>query len=830
MNNNNLFSLTVEQKPNQLNNIKLVEYVNTNILHKLIHSNLLKQTFNNPFSSKCYDNEKQQLEKYFKMLKKDIHDKPLAEIIYKQSDIKYGRVFPKNSLGLFSLRREIRHTLARDYYIDIDIENCHPVLLYQLCQANNITCKYLKKYIDNRTEILNETMNIYKVSKDQAKQLYIQLLYFGSFDSWCKNHNIENNEPLKFIVKFKNELKTIGEIIVGNNPKLSKAIEKRKEEQNIKDYNLKGSVCSYFLQEYESRILEAIFLYLKEQNIINNDCVLCADGLMIPKDKYKPELLNDFNELIKNKLGFDLNFTQKEMNQGYTEEQVEESFINSQYYIEYNERLLERNQCNEENENGVFNDLEAAKKLYKLYPYFVCCIGDLYVFDDETGLWTDKEEIIFKIISRFTEYLYLLTINSKGEVKKTKKGYGNTTTYKRQMIPELKSLCVNNNWITETQHTSLNKLLFLNGFYDFKTSTFYNKYDPNIVFYYKIYRNYDENKRDDNYIKDVLQRVIYNQLGETVGNYFLLNIARGIAGDLMKKFFFGLGDTNAGKSTIVKACSSSFGEYIGTFNGENLCFRNSSSDEAQQMRWALLLRYKRIIFSNEIKMNCEINGNMTKKISSGGDALVGRVHGKLETEFIPHFLAVSFANDVPKISGIDTDPAINNRLKFITYNKKFVDNPVNEFELKIDENINNEILTNEFKEAFQFIIFDAYKNFIDNGKKDIEPDEIKKFKYEWVGDGGEAKTINKFLESFEITNNKDNFTLSKDIESWLINNKIGLTMTKFTMELKKYCKLNKLDNIESKDKKINGRVIKAWLGIKKIDLDDEDDEKTSLDI
>ena len=55
-------------------------------------------------------------------------------------------------------------------------------------------------------------------------------------------------------------------------------------------------------------------------------------------------------------------------------------------------------------------------------------------------------------------------------------------------------------------------------------------------------------------------------------------------------------------------------------------------------------------------------------------------------------------------------------------------------------------------------------------------------------------------------------------------------MTKFTMELKKYCKLNKLDNIESKDKKINGRVIKAWLGIKKIDLDDEDDEKTSLDI
>ena len=40
----------------------------------------------------------------------------------------YGRVFPKNSLGLFSIRREIRHTLARDNYVHIDVENCLPVL------------------------------------------------------------------------------------------------------------------------------------------------------------------------------------------------------------------------------------------------------------------------------------------------------------------------------------------------------------------------------------------------------------------------------------------------------------------------------------------------------------------------------------------------------------------------------------------------------------------------------------------------------------------------------------------------------------------------------
>ena len=293
-----------------------------------------------------------------------------------------------------------------------------------------------------------------------------------------------------------------------------------------------------------------------------------------------------------------MKFKQKEMNEGFIFTDAE---------------LQEITKNNENNNVGVFNDLEGAQKVYQLYSHFVCCNSILYEFDDESGLWTDKEEIIFKTISRFNEYLYLLTIDNNGEIKKSCKGYGNSSTLKRQMIPELKTLCINNNWMNESQFSSIGKLLYLNGFYDMKTGIFTDKFDPNIVFYYKIYRNYEETNRNVNYINDVKIRFIYNQLGETVGNYFLLNIARGLAGDMMKKFLFGLGDTNAGKSTIVKACVSAFGEYVGSFNAENLCFNKNSADESAQMRWALLLRFKRLIFSNEIKMTSEINGNMNKK-------------------------------------------------------------------------------------------------------------------------------------------------------------------------------------------------------------------------
>ena len=46
------------------------------------------------------------------------------------------------------------------------------------------------------------------------------------------------------------------------------------------------------------------------------------------------------------------------------------------------------------NSDGVFNDLEAAQKVYEKYPHWVCCDGTLYVFDDKSGLWTESEEVM----------------------------------------------------------------------------------------------------------------------------------------------------------------------------------------------------------------------------------------------------------------------------------------------------------------------------------------------------------------------------------------------------------------------------------------------------
>lgn len=310
-----IISLKLKFQKSKLNKLVLKEPIDINILNKLINSSLLKTNFNNKYSGALYENEKKQLIEYRKLVKDGY-----AYIKYNQvENMNIGRVTPQRALGLFSIRREIRQTLSKNSLVDIDIENCHPQILYQICKQNKIKCKYLTEYVNNRDNNLEEVKTTYKVDRESAKKLFIQLMYFGSFDSWRKDINNESTDkPTKFIKKFQEELKTIGDIIVNENPDLVKLVKDRKAEKNITSFNLKGSVCSYFLQEHENRILEELYFYcVKKGYITKKIAVLCADGFMIPKDNYNKNMLSEFNILIKDTFNLDLTFTQKEMTQDY---------------------------------------------------------------------------------------------------------------------------------------------------------------------------------------------------------------------------------------------------------------------------------------------------------------------------------------------------------------------------------------------------------------------------------------------------------------------------------------------------------------------------------
>ena len=74
-------------------------------------------------------------------------------------------------------------------------------------------------------------------------------------------------------------------------------------------------------------------------------------------------------------------------------------------------------------------------------------------------------------------------------------------------------------------------------------------------------------------MNSIYDRFFNIPLGPDFSDYFLLNLSRGLAGDLVKWICFCLGDTNTGKSTIVKACTNAFGKFVGTFNAKNFALK-----------------------------------------------------------------------------------------------------------------------------------------------------------------------------------------------------------------------------------------------------------------
>jgi hypothetical protein len=175
---NKFKKLKLDNRISKLDNIILNEPIDVSILNKLINSDLL-QVINNPMNQKYYDNEKEQLIKY-----NDIINNGYANVNYQcTKNIKFGRVLPVKGLSLFCFRKSIRHTLCINTLEDIDIVCCHHTILVQICEVNNIVCKYIKEYVNNREYYLTEVINTYKVARDDAKNLFIILLYFGSFNN-----------------------------------------------------------------------------------------------------------------------------------------------------------------------------------------------------------------------------------------------------------------------------------------------------------------------------------------------------------------------------------------------------------------------------------------------------------------------------------------------------------------------------------------------------------------------------------------------------------------------------------------------------------------------
>ena len=106
-----------------------------------------------------------------------------------------GRRFANDRASLQRCTRETRQAAGATRYVDIDIVNCHPVILSWLLRqiigtAYDIKTPMLDNYIVNRENLLAEIMETYDVSRDVAKKLPLVILNGGGVDIWRTENQV----------------------------------------------------------------------------------------------------------------------------------------------------------------------------------------------------------------------------------------------------------------------------------------------------------------------------------------------------------------------------------------------------------------------------------------------------------------------------------------------------------------------------------------------------------------------------------------------------------------------------------------------------------------
>lgn len=693
---------------------------------------------------------------------------------YSRNLVDKGRLYAQNSLSLQNLKREIRHELARDIYRDIDMVNAHPTLILQFCKKNKIECAQLEEYVKNREKILKKIMDFYEITREQAKKLMLRLCYLGkiAIETDDEVEDFEPEKKMKLLLAFQQEMKDIASAVC----KIESAIFKLVEKDKTKSHK-KSATLSIVAQILENNCLMAMKDFFMKKKIKVG--VLCFDGMMIDKSCTGNNILRDCESYVKTKTGYIIKLEEKEMNSEFPYELPEYSI-----YVE--------------------SDKEAQERLFEIEgkEKFKFCKGQLYVFNEKTGMYDTSIESLYHYIIKNADYLNVVT-DSKTE------SYGKSSVLMKRMVPFVKTAALDDEWLEKKANSSLGYLLFKNGIYNMRKGTFTEGFNSRIIFLNSIPWNYSPKIQDE---VDYAYKISFKRLFKNP-KPMIAAIARALAGDIsIKKLYLCPGKTNAGKSFLTKMLKNAFGGYVGHFNAESFAYTSSkdTKDEAAKMRWALLLRFCRILLSNEVNMKKSLDGNCIKKHSSGGDEITARTHGKEEVQFKPHYTIFCMMNDIPKIEPMDE--AVVKRLEYIEFPFKFVDEDEKDkkpyYKLK-DLGLDKKILKASFIRGFIHIILDGYKDYLENGMPEFD----KEVKENWTSENKQGTQIIDILkEHYEITNDNDDTVPLQDIKKFKMNNKQFKTIS-----IQNFYKILE-DELELKQHRDSKS--RYWCGIKKREIVD----------
>ena len=603
----------ISDKLSKLNNMKtfqLTERYDCVNAQKLIHSEILD------------DEEKGGLIKYLKNGKGG-----KVEVEYTQNEI--GRLNIKVK-GLKKgetcmtqpyMKRIIKSAICKKDYVDLDMVNAHPIFLEHALKDKGYQTKALSYYNNNRDTFFDQ-MSKKGISRDICKVLVMKMFYNGSLPAFCKEYKLRIEDVPLSLKELDNEIKINTKALLQTDELLEYRLKAR-ENKGADYYNLDGTAMSYYLQTIECRALMVLFNFLKGKG--HTIGALIHDGLHLKKIEGEGygDLIAEAEGELKEKTGIPINLKIKEFSA----------------IAELDDMIV----IETDKEGGAY----ITDKLKNDYV-----ISQERTFMRIHNVWTYNDKVIKRNLIKEVGNMNIFI-----KVGEDIKPYSTMAKPCMNMLQFVEPT-EDEDFIDKLWSSNLYKLCFKNGYFDFKKGSL-KPYDVDTHTCIKINRDYETASETD--IQAVYEKIlnpIFNNDTDLM-NCWLNYIARGLAGHIEdKNWGVGMGERDCGKGVLVGLLENCFGEYCRSTNSENFLYKHNGADSAKALSWLVPFEFKRLLLTNEITRDAEgrvkINGNILKKLSSGGDKIEARVNHKDEINFKIQARVCMFCNDLPPIEPADT--------------------------------------------------------------------------------------------------------------------------------------------------------------------------------
>jgi hypothetical protein len=596
--------------------------------------------------------------------------------------------------------------------------------------------------------------------------------------AYCKRDAIVNNNCLTPIPKL--DVSSMLRVL----PSVEKVKIRGKVEYGVLERCVMG-LDEYRCNEYENW-LNIIFAIIHTGEVNGYKCkaVLLAHMWSMRNEKYERQYLE--NVISK-----------------YYNRDKSPTFGTLCYYLKEDNKnvFMEIMKVTNVEDESEHSDVSACQEfmgyMKKNGNYFSKCCGEIYWYKETDGIWRRGICDLRKMISE---------CDGLGV-------YRTSTRKQNDMLVQFKDRIIEDeDFHKKAYTTTLRKIAFNNGVYDFETRTLC-EFSHRYIFLTKLRWDYEGNL-DVELVKEIKQRIFYDVFDQGRGDYFMNLVSRSIAGEVNDKTFnIVVGDGNSGKGVNSTINENAFGNYCMTFNAKNMTVNRIQGDNAKARSWMVQLQHARMAIANEIEMGMPIDGNKIKEFSGGGDTMCARTNFKDEINFKMQCTPFYFVNDVPPMKPMTQE--LKNRLKFIETQYSYLDGTLYDQQKacpnvrKADKTIKDVFCSDPVVlKTYAIMICQNYKNEIP-----YAPDEVMKNIDEWT-DADDVSV--KISELFVSTEDESDVIKARSVYGIVKHAGVEISSTKLGKIM------NKL-GYRKVDKKIDQKKHVVYTHIKKVISDDEID-------